>query len=82
VLNYAGIFCFEDAMSDENLSHLMLEQFRLIRKQIDDLREEVRGYKAEMVAMRHVQRGFDIRQDHHTEDLVSLQHGSTALNGV
>lgn len=59
-------------MSEENLSNLMLEQFRLIRKQIDDLRDEVRGYKAEMIAMRHVQRGFDIRQEHHTEDLVSL----------
>jgi hypothetical protein len=34
--------------------NLVLEQLRLIRKQIDDLRDEVRGYKAEMVAMRPI----------------------------
>jgi hypothetical protein len=52
--------------------NLVLEQLRLIRKQIDDFRDEVRGYKAEMVAMCHYQRGSDVRLEHHTEDLVPL----------
>ena len=32
-------------MSDDNISHLMLEQFRLIRTQIDRVYEEVRALK-------------------------------------
>jgi hypothetical protein len=58
-------------MSDDNISHLMLEQFRLIRTQIDRVYEEVRALKVDVLSLRHSGRSRDLILDH--EDVAALK---------
>jgi len=57
----------------ENIEHLMLEQFRLIRSDIALLRDEVRGLKTEMVAVRMHVRGNELDVDTHRDSIAKLQ---------
>jgi hypothetical protein len=60
-------------MSDDNISHLMLEQFRLIRTQIDRVYEEVRALKVDMLSLRHSGRSRDLILDQDHDDVAALK---------
>jgi hypothetical protein len=46
-------------MGDDDLSHLMLEQFRVIRAQMDRIHDDVRSLKVELLSLRHSTRSRD-----------------------
>jgi hypothetical protein len=60
-------------MSDDNISHLMLEQFRLIRTQIDRVYEEVRALKVDVLSLRHSGRSRDRIWDQDHDDVAALK---------
>jgi hypothetical protein len=60
-------------MSDDNISHLMLEQFRLIRTQIDRVYEEVRALKVDVLSLRHSGRSRDLILDQDHDDVAALK---------
>jgi hypothetical protein len=60
-------------MSDDNISHLMLEQFRLIRTQIDRVYDEVRALKVDVLSLRHSGRSRDLILDQDHEDVAALK---------
>jgi hypothetical protein len=60
-------------MSDDNISHLMLEQFRLIWTQIDRVYEEVRALKVDVLSLRHSGRSRDLILDQDHDDVAALK---------
>jgi hypothetical protein len=60
-------------MSDDNISHLMLEQFRLIRAQLDRVYEEVRAVKVDVLSLRHSGRSRDLILDQDHDDVAALK---------
>jgi hypothetical protein len=60
-------------MSDDHLSHSMLEQFRVIRAQMDRIHDDVRSLKIELLSLRHSTRSRDLIQDQHHDDPASLR---------
>jgi hypothetical protein len=60
-------------MSDDNISHLMLEQFRLIRAQLDRVYGEVRAVKEDVLSLRHSGRSRDLIQDQDHDDVAALK---------
>lgn len=57
----------------ENVDSLVLEQLRAIRTDIAKLGEPVRGLTVEVVPMRRHQRGIELTQDVHHDDIASIK---------
>ena len=46
-------------MTDDNIANLMLEQFRLLGAQIEQISAEVQALKADMLSVHHASRSHD-----------------------
>ncbi len=58
---------------NDKIESLVLEQLRPMRTQNDRILDEIRGLKVEIMAIRHHQRGVELIQDAHHEDIASVK---------